>query len=204
MKIYFSPTSPFVRKCLVTAAELGLANELVLLPSNAHPVERDHALIALNPLGKVPTFLDGAGQVLYDSRVICEYLNDRAQGVLFPRAPCLRWAVLTRQSLGDGMMEAALLARYEDASRPEPLRWSAWRVAQLDKVATSLRALEDSGGIVPSGDIDIGMISIACALWYLDLRFPDLAWRNAHPTIASWYACFSLRASMTRDWTISV
>ena len=78
MKIFFSPTSPYVRKCLVAAHELGLGDRIALLPSNANPVQRDRDLIALNPLGKVPTFIADDGQVLYDSRVICEYQIGRA------------------------------------------------------------------------------------------------------------------------------
>ncbi len=85
MKLLFSPTSPYVRKCLVVAHELGLNGRLQLLPSNAHPINRDREIIASNPLGKVPTFFTDDGQVLYDSRVICEYLDTLAGGSLFPR-----------------------------------------------------------------------------------------------------------------------
>ena len=122
MKLYFSPTSPYVRKCLVSAHELGLVDRIQLLAANAHPVQRDATLIASNPLGKVPTLLTDDGTPLYDSRVICEYLDHLAGGSLFPRTGDARWAALTLQSLADGMLDAALLARYEQAVRPEPLR----------------------------------------------------------------------------------
>ena len=201
MKIYFSPFSPYVRKCLVAGHELGLNARIELLPSNANPVQRDQKIIAMNPLGKVPTFLTDDGQVLYDSRVICEYLNDLAGGTLFPRAGKARWETLTLQSLGDGMLDACLLARYEDVARPEVLRWAEWRAAQLDKVETSLAYLEASPQQLAER-VDIGALTVGCALWYLDLRFAGLEWRNRYPKVAQWFATFSLRPSMQAVWSL--
>jgi len=202
MKILFSPTSPYVRKCLVTAHELGLDDKLQRLPSNAHPVERDREIIASNPLGKVPTFFTDDGQVLYDSRVICEYLNELAGGSLFPAPGQPRWETLTLQSLGDGILDAALLARYEDVARPEGLRWPAWRAAQLDKAETSLAHLNARPELL-AGRVDIGAIAVGCALWYLDLRFAEFAWRDRHPAVAQWYAAFSQRPSMRATWSLA-
>ena len=201
MKILFSPFSPYVRKCLVTAHELGLHDRLQLLPSNAHPVQRDRQIIANNPLGKVPTFFTDDGQVLYDSRVICEYLDALARGSLFPAAGPRRWETLTLQSLGDGILDAALLARYEDVARPEPLRWPDWRAAQLDKAETSLAHLEAQPALL-EGRVDIGSIAVGCALWYLDLRFAGFGWRDRFPTIAQWYAAFAQRPSMRAEWSL--
>jgi glutathione S-transferase len=199
MKILFSPFSPFVRKCLVMAHELGLSVEL--LPSNAHPVNRDREIIASNPLGKVPTFFTDDGQVLYDSRVICEYLDHLGGGRLIPEPGRERWAALTLQSLGDGMLDAALLARYETVARPEERQWPAWRDAQLDKIETSMTALEAHPEWLRDR-IDLGAITIGCALWYLDLRFADNGWRKRHPALASWYAAFSQRDSMRQVWQL--
>lgn len=201
MKILFSPFSPYVRKCLVTAFELGLADRVQLLPSNAHPVQRDAAIIVDNPLGKVPTFFTDDGQVLYDSRVICEYLNQLAGGHLLPAEGRARWQTLTLQSLGDGILDAALLARYEDVARPEALRWPDWRAAQLDKAETALRHLNRQPDLL-AGRVDLGSLAIGCALWYLDLRFPDLAWRDRHPAVAAWYAGFGARDSMRQTWAL--
>lgn len=202
MKIYFSPFSPYVRKCLVTGHELGLDGRIELLPSNAHPVQRDREIIAANPLGKVPTFFTDDGQVLFDSRVICEYLDALAGGSLLPRAGAARWNTLTLQSLGDGMLDAALLARYEDVARPEQLRWEEWRAAQLDKVETSLAYLEAQPGVL-DGRVDLGSLTIGCALWYLDLRFPTLGWQGRFPAVAGWYKVFSQRPSMRKSWSIA-
>lgn len=201
MKLYFSPFSPYVRKCLVTGMELGLNERITLLASQAHPVQRSQDLIASNPLGKVPTLITDDGQVLYDSRVICEYLNVLGRGELFPSNGSARWQALTLQSLGDGILDAALLARYEDVARPETLRWADWKAGQLDKAHTSLAALEAAPQQLQDR-VDIGSITIGCALWYLDLRFADLAWRDRHPKVATWYASFSQRPSMQAVWAL--
>ena len=201
MTILFSPFSPYVRKCLVAAMELGLSERMTLLASNAHPVNRDHAIIAINPLGKVPTLFTDDGQVLYDSRVICEYLNDLAHGKLFPDGGHARWETLTLQSLGDGMLDAALLARYEDFARPQALQWPEWRAAQLDKVETSLAALTATPALL-ADRVDIGSIAVGCALWYLDLRFATLGWRDRYPLVAQWYAAYSQRPAMQAAWSL--
>ena len=201
MKILFSPFSPYVRKCLVAAHELGLNDKLQLLPSNAHPVNRDQEIIRDNPLGKVPTFYSDDGQVLYDSRVICEYLDDLAGGSLFPPSGAARWQALTLQSLGDGMLDAALLARYEDVARPEALRWPDWRAAQLDKAETALTHLNARPALL-AHRVDIGAIAVGCALWYLDLRFADFGWRDRHLQVAQWYASFRERPCMRAQWAL--
>lgn len=202
MKIYFSPFSPYVRKCLVTAHELGLHDRLQLLPSNANPVTRDRQIIAINPLGKVPTFFTDEGVALYDSRVICEYLDALGQGTLFPREGAARWDALTLQALGDGMLDGALLARYEDVARPEPLRWPDWRAAQLDKAETSLKHLAAHPALLAPGRVDIGTLTVACALWYLDLRFADFGWRDRFSGVATWYDAFSKRPSLQAQWAL--
>jgi glutathione S-transferase len=193
MKIYYSPTSPFVRKVLVAAAELGF--EIERLPSAANPVTRDQTVVSTNPLGKVPTLFTDDGMALYDSRVICEYLDALAGGNrLFPAAGTARWERLTEQSLADGMLDAALLMRYEQVIRPGAMFFEPWQRGQLEKVTSSLERLE---AWAPGfGErVDIGTISIACALSYLDLRFPEEGWRR-HATLAAWYERFSARESM--------
>ena len=193
MKIFFSPASPYVRKVMVCAAELGLALEK--LPSAASPVNRDRTIVAENPLGKVPTFLTDDGTALYDSRVICEYLDTKGGGKLFPREGDARWRALVEQALADGLLDAALLARYEGTLRPAELRWDAWVAGQMDKIATSLDRMEHSTAGF-AGRVDIGTIATGCALGYLDFRFPDLGWRTRHPNLAAWLAEFGRRPAM--------
>ena len=201
MKLYFSSTSPYVRKCMVTAHELGVADRIKLLPASAHPVNRDQTLIQDNPLGKVPTLVTDEGLALYDSRVICEWLDATHGGQLFPRDGKARWQALVLQSLADGILDAALLARYEEALRPEAQRWMDWRDGQLDKLRTSLQALEQAPQQL-QGRVDIGTLSLACALGYLDLRFDAWGWRSRFPAVADWAAGFMQRPSLQASWSL--
>ncbi|MBP6813717.1 MAG: glutathione S-transferase [Burkholderiaceae bacterium] len=195
MKLFYSGASPYVRKCMVVAHELGLAARIEHLPAAAHPVNRDPNIVRNNPLGKVPTLLTDDGTVLYDSRVICEFLNELGGGKLFPAGGAQRWQVLTEQSLGDGILDAALLARYEGAMRPEPLRWADWTTGQLDKIHCGLAAIDAKADSL--GDrVDIGTITMGCVLGYLDLRFDHLGWRQQHAKAAAWFARFNARAAM--------
>ena len=203
MKLYFSPNSPYVRKCLVVAHELGLSSRIELLAGVAHPVNRDASLVAINPLGKIPALVTDEGVALYDSRVICEYLDALGGNRLFPAAGAARWSALTLQSLADGMLDAALLARYETAVRPEAFRWNEWTAGQIDKLHTSMAALQD---MLAAGEldarIDIGTLAVGCALWYLDLRYADLNWRDRYPALAAWNAVISQRPSMQSTWSV--
>jgi len=195
MKILYSPASPFVRKCLVAAHELGLIELIERVDAAAHPVKRDLSIVAHNPLGKVPALITDDGTAIFDSRVICEYLNALGDGHLIPAGGADRWQVLTAQSLADGIMDAAVLMRYEAAVRPEALRWSEWSAGQLEKVIAALAHFER---LAPGfGErVDVGTIAFGCALGYLDFRFAHLAWRDRHPDAAAWYRRFGARDSM--------
>ncbi|MDP6352352.1 MAG: glutathione S-transferase [Alphaproteobacteria bacterium] len=197
MKMHAGPTSPFVRKVRVMIIECGLTDRVDQQPTTLTPINPAADLNRDNPLGKIPTLIGEAGAALFDSRVICEYLDtlhDRPK--MFPAAGEARWVALRRQAQGDGMMDAAVLARYETVLRPEPLRWSDWAGGQMAKVRRSLDALESEAGRLGDG-IDIGRISIGCALGYLDFRYPDEGWRESHPRLAAWYRDFAARDSMT-------
>jgi glutathione S-transferase len=195
MKLYYSATSPFVRKCLVSAHELGLRERIELLPATPHPVNRDRALVAYNPLGKVPTLVTDDGAVLYDSRVICEYLNTVGDGHLMPEKAAERWRASCDAALADGIMEAAVLVRYETFARPEHLRWKDWIDGQMDKVSCGLAEIEQRAGSLEQR-IDLGTIAIGCALGYLDFRFAALGWKNSYAKTAAWFARFAARESM--------
>ena len=198
MKLHFAPTSPYVRKCMVVADELGLSDRITLLASSAHPVNRDASIIANNPLGKVPTLVTDDGMALYDSRVICEYLNDLGGGQLFPASGAARWRAMTLQSLGDGILDAALLTRYENMVRPEALRWAEWTAGKLDAIHTSLSYLNQNPSVL-AGELHIGQITVACALKYLDFRFPELAWNQAYPALAQAIAPVLARDSVSKE-----
>ena len=144
----------------------------------------------------MPTLITDDGTVLYDSRVICEYLNELGDGRLLPRDGPARWRVLVEQSLADGIMRRRACWR---ATRrrcgPEALRWDDWTDGQLDKVACGLAELEARAA--DFGDrVDLGTIAFGCALGYLDFRFASLAWRDAHPSAAAWFERFGGRDSM--------
>lgn len=194
MKLYFNPASPYVRKVRVTAHELGLGGRIELISISLTPVNPHEALRSSNPIGKIPTLITDDGDALYDSPVICEYLESLAGGNrIFPTSGAARWTALRRQALADGIMDAAVLTRYEEAARPKELRWQGWIDGQLLKVRTVLDALE---GENLTSAFDIGTISIACALGYLDLRFASEGWRATRPRLAAWAAAIGKRPSL--------
>lgn len=196
MKLYVSPASPFGRKASITIAELGLGARVVQEPATVTPINRNDEIARGNPLGKIPTLLLDDGTALYDSPVICEYL-DHLSGAprFFPAAGPARWSALRRQALADGLMDAAVLLRYEQTLRPEALRWPEWMAGQSAKITGALAAMEaEAPGF--GAAFDIGHITCACALGYLDLRYDHLHWRNSRPTLAAWFAAVSLRPSM--------
>jgi glutathione S-transferase len=195
MKLFHAPTSPYVRKVVVVAHELGLADRLEFAATAAHPVNTDMSIVGDNPLGKVPTLVTDDGRALFDSRVICEYLDALAGGDRMFPAGGARWTALVRQAAGDGLLDAALLARYEQAARPAEFLWPAWVDGQMRKIERTLAHMETEAAALASV-LDIGTITYACALGYLDLRFPAIGWRDRYPALAAWYAGFSERPSM--------
>ncbi|MGC9562380.1 glutathione S-transferase family protein [Brachymonas sp. M4Q-1] len=197
MKLLYATTSPFVRKVMVCAHLTGQADQIEWLDSAAHPVRRDPRIAAHNPLAKVPTLILDDGQSLYDSRVICEYLASRAGSTqIFPASGDARWTALTRQAMGDGLLDAALLARYELTARPPEVQWPAWREALLTKVAACLDAIEAIAPDLATDQPTIGEITIGCGLGYLDFRFHELDWRTAHPHATRWNAAFQALPAM--------
>ncbi|WP_371344997.1 glutathione S-transferase family protein [Ancylobacter sp. IITR112] len=198
MKLLHAPTSPFVRKVMVVALETGLADRIEIVFNAASPLQRDPALTALNPLGKIPALVLDDGAVLYDSAVICEYLAGLAgDRDLFPTGPA-RWPALTMQALGDGLLDAAVGTRYETVMRPEALRWPEWREAQMAKISGALDVIEQSvrTGLIGLTVHHIGLITLGCALGYLDFRYADLQWREGRPAAAEWFAGFDARPAM--------
>ena len=197
MQLLFAPTSPYARKVMVCAHLTGQAGRIAHLPTAAHPVRRDERIALHNPLAKVPTLITEDGQSLYDSRVICEYLASRAgNDHLFPVYGPARWTALTHQALGDGMLDASLLARYELTARPPAFQWPDWREAQLNKVQAGLAAVEAVADALAIERPSIGEVTIGCALGYLDFRFADRPWRAAHPRAAAWFERFDSTPAM--------
>jgi len=189
MKLRYGSTSPFVRKVLVTAIETGQEAEIEKVKTNT----ADPALAQHNPLNKIPALTLEDGAVLIDSAVICEFLDSRKGGKLFPK-DATRWPTLSRMALCDGILDAAILRRYE-LQRPEALRSIEWDTRQKTKVDQGLDALEkEAPGF---GDrIDIGSLTVAIMLDYLDFRFAHEAWRETHPNLARWHKAIAARPSL--------
>jgi glutathione S-transferase len=198
MKLLYAPTSPYVRKVMVCAHLSGQADRIERLPSAAHPIKRDTRIAEHNPLAKVPTLILENGQSLYDSRTICEYLAASGAATnLFPKEGDARWRALSLQSLGDGLLDAALLARYETLARPAEFQWPQWRASQLVKVSACLDVIESQASSFATQSPTIGEVTIGCALGYLDFRFPELKWRDSRPQAARWYEAFQALPAMS-------
>ena len=195
MKLWFNPASPFARKVRIVARETGLAGRIEEVSIMVSPVKPHGELARENPLVKIPALSTNLG-TLYDSAVICEYLDSLHGGkTLFPKSGAERWGALRLQALGDGILEAAVLMRYEGAVRPQALQWADWVTGQLGKVRGGLAALEmECAGW---GDrFEIGQLTAACVLGYLDFRFPEEAWRKSHSTLEKWYSSVAERPAM--------
>ncbi|NBZ86542.1 glutathione S-transferase [Stagnihabitans tardus] len=188
MKLFYSPTSPFVRKVSVLILETGLQVERI--PGSGTPLDPGQAPIAQNPLGKVPTLLTDEGQAIFDSRVICRYLDDKAGAGLYQPDT---WAILTQEALADGILEAALLMVYEGRLRPEELRFAPWVEGQSAKIDRALDLLETAP---PEGALTMGQIALGCALGYLDFRHGPRDWRARRPRLAAWAEGIAARPSM--------
>lgn len=195
MRLYHSPTSPFVRKVMVLLHETGQTADTELVPAIGNPVAPGTLPVALNPLGKIPLLERDDGPAIYDNRVICRYLDDRAGSRLYPPAPRL-WEVLTLEATADGMLDAAVLMVYEARVRPEKKRLPEWVESQWSKVSRALDALESRWLSHLNGPLDMGQIAVACALGYLDFRHSDRRWRDKHPGLAAFEADFAGRPSM--------
>ncbi len=203
MKLYSSLTSPFARKVLVLAHEVGLRDSLRAIATTPSPAAPDPALTSKNPLGKIPALELDDGTVLYDSRVICEYLDGLHGGPRrVPEAGAERFEVLRVQALADGVLDAGILVRYETVLRPEALRWSDWIRGQCDKVTAGLAELDRA---VPSFGtlLDLGQIATLAAVGWVEFRrvldaHPDgpVDVRARFPRLAAYFDEHRRRPSM--------
>jgi glutathione S-transferase len=197
MKLFFNMASPFVRKVRVFARETGLDKNIEEITTAVSPVQANASLAAANPLKKIPALVLDDGTALFDSPVICEYLDSLHAGrKLFPAAGPARWTALKLQATGDGILDAGVLCRYEMAFRPKEFQWAGWVEGQKTKWRGGLDLLEREAGTL-DGEPTIGGITVACALGWLDFRYGDDNWRNNRPKLAGWFEKFSARPAMT-------
>src|SRR5689334_7923980 len=196
MKLLYQTHSPYARKVLVMAHEVGLASRLDVIHEETSPVVRNDAVFALNPLGKVPVLIIDGDQCLFDSTVICDYLDTlHAQPKMIPPHGPARWRALRLQALAQGIADAGIALRWEIARRPEPLRMPELADGYRDKLLTSYDFLERETALEEVGPIDIGQIALATTLSWLVFRaLPGFA--DGRPRLARWYDRFSRRPSM--------
>lgn len=194
LKLLSSPTSPFARKVRVTLLELGQAEAVELVDVATSPKEPAAEVAAASALKKIPALIRPDGCTLYDSRVINRYLDARAGGHLYPETHL--WETLTLEATGDGIMDAAVLMVYEGRCRPEDKQDKGWLDAQWGKIDNALDALQDRWMSHLAGPVDAGVISVGCALAYLDFRHGERGWRMARDLLDDWFAVFAERPSM--------
>jgi glutathione S-transferase len=194
MKLHWSPRSPFVRKVMIVAHERGLIDRIACVRTIVETGKPHAELMRDNPLSKIPTLVLDDGTVLYDSAVICEYL-DALDGApkLFPQAFKARMTALCRQTLGDGLLDVLVLNRNERArAQPSDIHLKS----ALVRTAAVLDHLEGETAALTATPFDIGHVAIGCALSYLDFRYADDDWRKGRRHIADWHATFSERPSV--------
>jgi len=193
MKLHWSPRSPFVRKVMIVAHEVGIVDRLDCVRSIAAATKPHPELMSDNPLSKIPALVLDDGTPLFDSRVICEYFDTLHSGPkLFPEQPQARWIALRRQALGDGMLDLLILWRGErERQHPAEVYLSSFAIRR----EACLAALEKEADALGTSPFSIGHIAIGCALSYLDFRFAAQPWRDGYPKLAAWHEIFSARPS---------
>lgn len=191
MKLFYAPTSPYVRKVMACAIIRGLGGRIEKVSCNPHVSPPE--LLARNPTSKVPCLVTDDGLALFDSPVICEFLDSLGDETpLFPVKGAARWRALKLQAMGDGILDAAVPCRLE-LVRPK----EAAREAQIARFKAAMRRTVDALEAEPPHKLmDVGLIAVACALGYLDFRFASDPWRPGHPRLAAWYDAFVVHPAL--------
>ena len=204
MKLYWSSRSPFVRKVMIFAHECGLAGRIECVRTLVAMTKPNTDLLPVNPTGKIPTLVLDDGSVLYDSTVICEYLDSLHAGPrLFPASGPARWTALRRHALGNNLTDNLMLWRNE-MLRPQPQQSPETLAAFEMKVRNALAALDQEAAALATEPVGIGHIAIGCALGYLDFRFAAETWRTGRPRLSAWYGALAERPSMRATEPVEV
>ncbi len=191
MKLHWSPTSPYVRKVMIAAHEVGAVDGLELVETFPQSVIED--VSPDNPLGMIPALVTDDGEPIYDSSVIVAWLDDRFGGTLIPAPGPDAWAVHRRHALAHGLIDTAN-ARFHEHRRPPELQWPEQDAKLARRIGLAVDGLEREAAAL-DGPFTIAQIAAGVALGYLDLRFPDEDWRANRPALAAWHAAVSERPS---------
>jgi glutathione S-transferase len=197
MRLHWSPRSPYARKVMVFAHEAGLAGRIEKIPTLVSMTAPNRDLMRVNPIAKIPTLITDEGMVLYDSSVICEYLDGLNAGEkLFPAEPARRWPALRWHALGNNMLDNLVPWRNErlrPAAQQSPETLAAYDL----KVRSAVSALDAEAEALGRARTSIGHVTLAVALGYIDFRFADLGWREGNGRLAAWHETFARRPSIT-------
>ena len=196
MKLTFSPASPFARKVRIAAIELGVIDTIEFVPTTVAPGQPNDVYSQITPLKKLPALILDNGDVIVDSYVIVEYLDELAGGgKLIPASGPTRWKVKSDHSLLQGMLDAMLLCRYEKMVRPQGLQWQAWSDDHWNRAWSGMARFEKQADVL-SGPFDIVQIGLVCVLGYADFRFADCGWRKAYPKLDAFHEKMLARPSV--------
>jgi len=194
MKLFYQTHSPYARKVLVLAHETGITDRLEVIHHETSPTQRNASVFSANPLGKVPVLMMEDGLALFDSNVICEYLDGLHDGrPMFPAGGKARLLALRVQALAQGIADAGILARWETERRPSTLRWPLLAEGHVEKLISSYDFIEREVDL--EGPVDIGQIALATALSWIEFR--EMApFMTGRPRLTRWYIEFMRRPSM--------
>jgi glutathione S-transferase len=196
MKLAFSPSSPFARKVRIAAIELGLIDRIEFMPTTVAPGQPNDEYSRITPLKKLPALITDNGDVIVDSYVIVEYLDELAGGgKLVPASGATRWKVKSDHSLLQGMLDSMLLCRYEKMVRPQGLQWQAWSEDHWNRAWTGMARFEKQADVL-ARPLDIVQIGLVCVLGYADFRFADCGWRKTYPKLDAFHEKMLARPSV--------
>jgi glutathione S-transferase len=188
MKLTFSPASPFARKVRIAAIELGLVDRIAFVPTTVAPGTPNDEYAKITPVKKLPVLILDNGDVVLDSYVIVEYLDELAgSGKLIPASGPLRWKIKSDHSLLQGMLDSMLLCRYEAMVRPKDLHWKAWADDHWNRAWSGMARFEHEVEAMLARPLDIAQIGLVCVLGYADFRFADCGWRKAYPKLDAFH-----------------
>ena len=193
LKLYKAGPSPFVRKVEVFLHEAGLSETTQIVPVQSNPLAGDPVLMAANPVGKIPVLETESGQMLFDSGVICRYLDQR-ENLGF--CPADNWHLLTLAASAEAMLAAMISMSYEARFRPDAFQFEPWVEGQWAKTSCLLDAFEGPWVRDLDGPFDVAQITLACALGLLDFRHAKRNWRDNRPVLAEWFKNISTRPSL--------